>query len=73
MEKVEFLAREQLQLSVLRKMVVMAKSKKKVSEAQDLVDMCDDALLRKLGMENIKFSKMCMEELVRREQKNISK
>ena len=51
----------------------MAKSKKKVSDAQELVDMCDDALLRKLGMENIKFSKMCMEELVRREQKNISK
>ena len=72
MEKVEFLVREQLQLSVLRKMV-MAKSKKKVSEAQDLVEMCDDALLRKIGMENIKFSKMAMEELVRREQKNISK
>ena len=51
----------------------MAKSKKKVSEAQDLVEMCDDALLRKIGMENIKFSKMAMEELVKREQKNICK
>ena len=47
----------------------MAKKSKKVSEAQDLVEMCDDALLRKIGMENIKFSKMAMEELVRREQK----
>ena len=51
----------------------MAKKSKKVSDPQELVDMCDDALLRKLGMENIKFSKMCMEELVKREQKNISK
>ena len=51
----------------------MAKKTKKVSEARDLVEMCDDALLRKLGMENIKFSQMCMEELVKREQKNISK
>jgi len=50
-----------------------AKKKSKVSDAQSLVEMCDDALLRKLGMENIKFSKMCMEELVKREQKNISK
>ena len=51
----------------------MAKKKSKVSDAQTLAEMCDDALLRKLGMENIKFSKMCMEELVKREQKNISK
>ena len=49
------------------------KKSKKVFEAQELVDMCDDTLLRKLGMENIQFSQMCMEELVRREQKNISK
>ena len=51
----------------------MAKKTKKVSDAQSLVEMCDDALLRKIGMENIKFSKMAMEELVKREQKNISK
>ena len=51
----------------------MAKKTKKVSDAQSLVEMCDDALLRKIGMENIKFSKLAMEELVKREQKNISK
>ena len=51
----------------------MKKQKGKVSDAQSLVEMCDDALLRKIGMENVKFSKMAMEELVKREQKNISK
>ena len=51
----------------------MAKKTKKVSDAQSLVEMCDDALLRKIGMENVKIPQMAMEELVRREQKNISK
>ena len=52
----------------------MAKKKSsQVSEALTLIKMCDDALLRKIGMENVKIPQMAMEELVRREQKNISK
>ena len=53
----------------------MAKAKKKIqgSDPVELIKMCDDALLRKIGMKNTDLARRAMEELVEREQKNISK
>lgn len=50
-----------------------ARKKKQVSDAVELIQLCDDALLRKIGMKNTDLARRAMEELVERESKNISK
>ena len=52
----------------------MAKKKsEQVSDPVTLIKLCDDALLRKIGMKNTDLARRAMEELVERESKNLSK
>ena len=52
----------------------MAKKKsEEVSDPVELIKMCSDPLLRKIGMKNTDLARRAMEELVEREQKNLSK
>ena len=52
----------------------MAKKKSsQVSDPVELIKLCDDALLRKIGMKNTNLARRAMEELVERESKNLSK
>ena len=52
----------------------MAKKKsEQVSDPVELIKMCSDPLLRKIGMKNTDLARRAMEELVERESKNLSK